>query len=121
MISKRKPLLSSLVLCCCFCAAIAAQTPRDVVVLKNGDRISGEIKRMERGLLYVNVPYVDGSIAVDWTQVVSIESARRFEFELISGEIVVGVVAAQSVPAVNPDQLTIKTASEVKTRPKPTL
>jgi len=121
MIAKGKTLISSVVLCFCFFAPISAQTPRDVVVLKNGDRISGEIKRLERGLLYVTVPYVDGSIAVDWAQVVSIESARRFEFELISGEIVVGVVDAQSSPSVNPDQLAIKTASEVITRPKPTL
>lgn len=80
-----------------FCAFILLASPayaqrRDVVVMKNGDRISGEIKRIERGQLYIETPYAVDSIPVDWLQVERVESSARYRIELDDGKILTGVI-----------------------------
>ena len=44
----------------------------DVVNLKNGDRISGDVKRMEGGSLKVRTPYA-GEIVIQWSEVLRLE------------------------------------------------
>src|SRR5262249_5208959 len=71
----------------------------DVIVMKNGDRLSGEIKRIEHGLLYFETSYVSGEVvAVDWLQVEKIESARAYRIELENGDRLIGQVALVPVP-----------------------
>jgi hypothetical protein len=49
---------------------IPAQAKRhDLVIMKNGDHLSGEVKRLENGLLYLDTDYVSDSIQLDWFQV----------------------------------------------------
>ena len=61
------------------CVSTFAQSNRtDVVVMKNGDRITCEILRVEGGILYVQMDYVDGTVAIDWSKVAKMESARLF-------------------------------------------
>ena len=36
----------------------------DVIVLKNGDRLTGYIKEISADVLYVDLDYVDGTISI---------------------------------------------------------
>ena len=76
--------------------------PLEVVVMKNGDRLSGDINKIENGLLYIEMPYVSEEIAVDWLQVERLESPRYYRIELENGERMMGKVRLE--PAAGSDQ-----------------
>lgn len=50
----------------------------DVIVMKNGDRITGNVKGLDGGRLSVSLDYVDGTISLDWLKVVRLESNKLF-------------------------------------------
>jgi hypothetical protein len=64
-----------------------AREKSDVIFLKNGDRITGEVKNLTNGALKIDLDYVDGSISLDWLQVARIESKHKFLVELQDGSI----------------------------------
>jgi hypothetical protein len=55
-----------------------ARDKKDVVVFANGDRMTCEIMQLQKGYLYVRLANGEGTIAVDWTKVVRIESQYHF-------------------------------------------
>ena len=61
---------------------LAAKT--DVVYLKNGDRITCEIKNLERGRLKVSTDSM-GTVYVEWDDVLHISSPAQFIVELENG------------------------------------
>ncbi|HET9793774.1 MAG TPA: DUF481 domain-containing protein [Thermoanaerobaculia bacterium] len=68
----------------------------DVVEMKNGDRISGEIKSYSEGRLFVSAP--EGDINVKWNKIVSIRSVKQFEIETTAGLHHFGSLAASDPP-----------------------
>jgi hypothetical protein len=75
----------ALVVCCVLAAGrpvLAADT--DLVVLKNGDRIHGEIKGMQYGRLQLSTTTMS-TVYVEWDKVAGLVSQRFFEFELMDG------------------------------------
>ena len=75
-----------------FCAAAAAAPKTDVVHLKNGDRITCEIKKLERAELTLSTDPME-TVTVHWAEVVDLVSRRQFEVELSSGVILYGSLA----------------------------
>jgi hypothetical protein len=72
-------------------AAIAKRND-DVIVMKNGDRITGEIKRLEDGKLFISASYMSSDISVDWNQVQRLESKDQFNVYLTDGGTYTGVI-----------------------------
>ena len=70
---------------------------KDVVVMNNGDHITGEVKRLENGLLFVETPYVSGNIQLDWNQVQSVSSTATYRITLNNGKRLVGKIQKDSV------------------------
>lgn len=68
-------------------SASLAREKTDVIVMKNGDRITGEIKKLENGVLQVDLDYVDGTISIDWVRVARLESKALFLVRLQDGSI----------------------------------
>lgn len=64
----------------------------DVVVLENGDRITGEIKQLSRGQLEYSTDDV-GRIYVEWKKVARVTSQHYFEVELSSGRKYYGLLS----------------------------
>jgi putative salt-induced outer membrane protein YdiY len=64
-----------------------AREHTDVIQLKNGDRITGEVKFLENGILKVDVDYVDGTISIDWLKVAQLDSKALFLLQLQDGSI----------------------------------
>jgi hypothetical protein len=63
----------------------AAAGPKiDILTLKNGDRITVEIKELSRGRLRVKTDAL-GTVSAYWADVVSMKSPRFFEVESASG------------------------------------
>ena len=44
-----------------------AREKTDVIVMKNGDRFTGEVKGLNGGVLAVDLDYVDGTISLQWS------------------------------------------------------
>src|ERR1044072_1936563 len=64
----------------------------DVVVLKNGDRVTGEIKGMQRGELKIKADYMAEAVRLDWTTVQGLESKSSFIISLVDGTLVTNVM-----------------------------
>jgi putative salt-induced outer membrane protein YdiY len=85
--ANRIPLLVALF--AVLCVPVQAKR-KDVVIMNNGDHFTGEVKRLQNGLLYVETPYVSGNIALDWNQVESVQSMATFRIVLNNGQRLVG-------------------------------
>jgi hypothetical protein len=77
--------------------AVSAQKNRDLVIMKNGDRLTGEVKKLQNGILYFSVDYVADSIQLDWLQVETIKSPGTFQVILKNGSHLAGTIT--KVPA----------------------
>jgi hypothetical protein len=83
---------------------LAARPSVDVLVLKNGDKLTCEIKKLDHGYLYVGLDYVDGTVQVDWTKIASIESSQLFVVTDEKGDVFVGPLSSlKTAPSTDPD------------------
>ncbi len=64
--------------------AHAQKRPDDIVVMTNGDRLTGEIKGLSKGRLSVDVS-ATGIVNIKWAQVAALTSVRAFEVETNTG------------------------------------
>jgi hypothetical protein len=69
--------------------AYAAKT--DVVVLLNGDRITGEVKELMLGRLVYKTDDL-GTTYIEWDKIASVRASGEFEVELESGEVLFGKI-----------------------------
>ena len=66
--------------------AVAAAAPKaDTVQLKNGDRLTCEIKKLHQGRLTISTDSLD-TVSVFWQDVAAVTSPREFEITLDSGD-----------------------------------
>ncbi|HTC41821.1 MAG TPA: hypothetical protein VK703_09625 [Candidatus Acidoferrales bacterium] len=80
-------LVISLGLICVVATPCLAKVKRqDTVIMKNGDRLTGEVKRLEQGILYIETDYFSGSVGVDWLQVEKVENKATFQIALSDGK-----------------------------------
>ena len=74
-----------------FASSVHAADKTDIVELVNGDRITCEIKKLERGKLTVKTDGI-GTIAIEWDDIQRLTSAARFDIERRSGEHAYGTL-----------------------------
>lgn len=63
----------------------------DVVVMQNGDHITGEIKRLEVGILVLKTDDIE-TISIKWDKVKSIQTKNIYEIELQDGRVFYGSI-----------------------------
>jgi hypothetical protein len=86
-----------------FLAAPASAQRTDVVTLANGDRITGEIKKLERGQLEFKTDDA-GTLYFEWDKLLSVVAQRFFEVETGSGDRFLG-----SLDPAQPRMITVTT------------
>ena len=70
--------------------SIASTAPKtDVIVLTNGDLITGEIRQLQFGQLKLKTDHL-GTIYIDWTKIASLQTTQLLQVELASGERIFG-------------------------------
>ena len=67
---------------------------QDVVITTTGDRLVGEIKRVEKDVLTISTGYSDSDFKIEWDKVASIESDRQFLVETFDGKRLSGSLKA---------------------------
>jgi Protein of unknown function, DUF481 len=86
----------------------------DVIVMKNGDRITCEIKALRGGVLSVGPPYILETISVDWSKVARVESKQLFIIKTEDGSVHTGTLNSVETPAGRPMQIEVAETPEKK-------
>jgi hypothetical protein len=89
-------------------AALAAPKT-DIVILKNGDHLTGEVKGLEQGKLTFKTDAA-GTLSIEWDKVASLESQQFLQIELASGLRYFG----QAPAAPDPQTLRIVAGEDAK-------
>jgi len=96
----------------CFCSFPVQAENTDVIVMKNGDRFTCEIKGLSAGVLSISLDYVDGTIAMQWSQVAKLTSDRLFLVKTESGAVYTGKISATGVSNDPPIKIEIAETEE---------
>jgi hypothetical protein len=89
-ITWARPLVASLTLL--LSTTGAAYAARDVVVTTSGDRLVGEIKKVEKDVLTFETDYSDSDFKLKWEKIASIQSDRQFLIETFDGRRLSGTL-----------------------------
>jgi len=95
-------------------APLVARESTDVIVMKNGDRITCQIKGFSAGVLSVSPPYVIQTISVDWSQVARLESKQLFIVKMQDGSVYRGILKSVETPAGHYMELQVAEAPQKK-------
>jgi putative salt-induced outer membrane protein YdiY len=109
-----------IILLVCLCSAAQAQR-KDVIVMNNGDRFTGQIKGLHDGLLFVETDYVSGKIGLDWNQVQSVESTAMFHIVLSNGQRLEGKIQKANNQKAGTEDFVIHEATEEVQVPSATI
>jgi hypothetical protein len=91
-------------------AATALAQKTDVVLLFNGDRVTGEIKSYASGRLTLDTD-IASNVSIKWNRIVSITSDKQFEIETPDGLYHYGTLA----PSTPPGKLDLVSAGKTET------
>ena len=72
--------------------AARASAATDVVTTLTGEKIVGEIKKVEKDVLTIETVYSDSDFKIEWDQIASIESDRQFLVETFDGKRLSGTL-----------------------------
>ena len=84
-----------------------AKRKDDVVVMRNGDKFTGEIKGLQYGELMFKSDYMKDSVHLDWKQVQSLQSQDTFIVGLSDGTNVTGFINKEIARADGSKEFTI--------------
>jgi Protein of unknown function, DUF481 len=77
----------------------------DVIVMKNGDHITCEIKGLRSNTLYISVSYILNTLSVDWSNVDHIESKQLFLVRTQDGTVYTGSLSTPETSGGRPLQI----------------
>ncbi len=85
-------------LCLGLSASPALPAPKtDVVVLRNGDRLTGEVEQLERGKLVFKTDDM-GTLQIEWEKLQGVTAKAIFDVEMLDGRRYVGALQTTPVP-----------------------
>lgn len=70
-----------------------ARDKSDVIVMKNGDHLTCEIKGLDSGVLYVSLDYILGTSSLQWSKVDHLESRQLFVVKTEDGSVYSGTLS----------------------------
>src|SRR5688572_4928698 len=85
-------------------APLGAQPRTDVITLANGDRVTGDVERLDRGRVEFKTDDI-GTIYFEWDKVATVVSKNQFEVITTDGSRFLGTLGAQP-----PNQLLVTNA-----------
>ena len=79
-----------------FSSPLFAHEKTDVIVMKNGDRLTCEIKGLSAGVLSVKLSYAQGTVGLEWAQVARLESNQLFLVQTEAGRVYTGKLSTSA-------------------------
>lgn len=100
--------LRHITICLLLCSApLLARESTDVIVMKNGDHLTGEIKGLSGGVLYVSMQYILGTSSLQWSKVDHIESKQLFLVKTENGSVYTGTLSTAETGSGRPVTLEV--------------
>ena len=97
-----------------FCVALTlvagnllARDKTDIVVMKNGDRLTGEVKGLDSGVLYVSMDYILGTSSMQWSKVDHLESKQLFIVKTENGSVYSGTLSTAEAEEGRPVKIEV--------------
>jgi len=81
-----------------FACPLFGKRKDDVVIMKNGDTFTGEIKGLQHGELIFKSDYMKDSVHLDWAQVQTLQSKDIYIVGLSNGERLTGMINKPATP-----------------------
>jgi hypothetical protein len=91
---------------------ILAREKTDIILMKNGDRFTCEIKGLSSNTLYASIPDFLGTVSIDWSKVDHIESTQLFMVKTQDGTVYTGRLSTSESFGERPVQIEILEASK---------
>jgi hypothetical protein len=88
-------------------APLFGREKTDVLVMKNGDRMTCQVKGLNGGVLYVSFDYIDGTTSVQWSKVAHLESNQLFIVKTENGSVYTGKLNTPETPAGQPIKIEV--------------
>ena len=92
-----------------------AREKTDVLVMKNGDRLTGEIKGLDQGVLYVSFDYILGTSSVQWSKVAHLESKQLFIVKTADGSVYTGTLSTAETEDLRPVKIEVTDSAQKQT------
>ena len=89
-----------------------ARDKSDVIIMRNGDRVTCEIKGLDENTLFISVDYILNTLSVDWSKVDHIESKQLFIVKTQNGVVYTGALSTPTLPGGRPVKIQILEASD---------
>jgi len=99
--------LTILTVCLSLAPSLLARDKIDVLVMKNGDRMTCEVKGLDAGVLYVSFDYIDGTASIDWSKVAHLESTQLFVIKTEDGSVYTGTLGTSETGASRPVKIQV--------------
>ena len=105
--------VKGVILCCVLFLGtpLFAQENSDVIVMKNGDRFTGEIKGLSAGVLYMSINDILGTSSVEWSKVAHLESKQLFVVKTEDGSVYTGSINTTNTPGDRPMEIAVAETS----------
>jgi len=104
--------LTPLLVLLCLTTQLFARDKTDVLVMRNGDRITCEVKGLDAGVLFISIDYVDGTTQVDWSKVAKLESKQLFVVKTADGSVYTGELRTEQTEANRPVEIKVLLAEQ---------
>jgi Protein of unknown function, DUF481 len=88
-------------------APLFARDKSDVIIMRNGDRITCEIKGLDADTLFISVDYILSTASVDWSKVDHVESKQLFIVKTQDGSVYSGTLSTPETPGNRPIKIAI--------------
>jgi hypothetical protein len=83
----------------------------DVIVMKNGDHFTGEIKGLSAGVLYVSIEDILGTSSIEWSKVAHLESKTLFVVKTEDGARYTGTLDVTKAEGGRPMEISVAETS----------
>jgi hypothetical protein len=92
--------------------AVFARESTDVIIMKNGDRLTGQIKGLDNGVLYISMEYIIGTSSMQWSKVHHLESKQLFLVKTQDGTVYEGTLRTGAEPEEQPVKIEVMETPE---------
>jgi len=84
-----------------------AREKSDMLIMRNGDRLTCEIKSLSADTLYIKLDYALGTISIDWSKIDHLESSQLFLVKTQNGEVYTGKLLMPTTEGLRPVSIEI--------------
>ena len=91
-----------------------ARDKSDVIIMRNGDRLTCEIKELDANTLFISVDYILNTQSVDWSKVDHVESKQLFIVKTQDGLVYSGTLSTPATHGGRPVRIQVLEVSDTK-------